>query len=121
VTNNENCDHYSFRFLPLCWLAATETVLLEDYFARYIVHPTRLYEQLADDLKSIIAAGNLRPGDRLPSVRRLASERHLSVSTVLQALRHNRAISSAMPQLDVPNPTRAAPPKNRYRSTSASG
>jgi len=73
--------------LPLCWLAATETVLLEDYFARYIVHPTRLYEQLADDLKSIIAAGNLRPGDRLPSVRRLASERHLSVSTVLQALR----------------------------------
>ncbi|HQO29248.1 MAG TPA: winged helix-turn-helix domain-containing protein, partial [Accumulibacter sp.] len=52
-----------------------------------MVHPTRLYEQLADDLKSIIAAGNLRPGDRLPSVRRLASERHLSVSTVLQALR----------------------------------
>lgn len=52
-----------------------------------MVHPTRLYEQLAEDLKSIIADGNLCPGDRLPSVRRLASERHLSVSTVLQALR----------------------------------
>lgn len=44
------------------------------------------YERLAADLGGIIVAGSLRPGERLPSVRRLARERRLSVSTVLQAL-----------------------------------
>jgi DNA-binding transcriptional MocR family regulator len=44
------------------------------------------YERLAEDLSGFIVAGNLRPGERLPSVRRLSRERRLSVSTVLQAL-----------------------------------
>src|SRR5262252_7838809 len=45
-----------------------------------------LYERLAAELAESIAKGALRPGDRLPSVRLLSSQRHVSVSTVLQAL-----------------------------------
>jgi hypothetical protein len=58
------------------------------------------YERLAEDLRGIIVAGNLRPGERLPSVRRLARERHLSVSTVLQALHQleDRGLVEARPQ-----------------------
>src|SRR5207248_2511171 len=44
-----------------------------------------LYEHLADELGSAIDRGALRGGDRLPSVRRLARERSVSVSTVLEA------------------------------------
>jgi DNA-binding transcriptional MocR family regulator len=46
---------------------------------------TFLYEQLAAELGGAIERGALRPGDRLPSVRRLAEERQVSVATVLQA------------------------------------
>jgi len=58
------------------------------------------YERLADDLGGIITAGHLRPGERLPSVRRLAHERRLSISTVLQALRQleDRGLVEARPQ-----------------------
>ncbi len=45
------------------------------------------YERLAAELASLIERGVLAPGDRLPSVRRLASEKRLSMSTVVQALR----------------------------------
>jgi DNA-binding transcriptional MocR family regulator len=41
-----------------------------------------LYEQFADELGQAIDRGALRAGDRLPSVRRLAQERSVSVSTV---------------------------------------
>ncbi|XXF77748.1 PLP-dependent aminotransferase family protein [Myxococcaceae bacterium GXIMD 01537] len=48
----------------------------------------RLYEQVAERLGDAIAAGALRPGDRLPSVRQLSQREHVSVSTVLQAYLH---------------------------------
>jgi len=44
-----------------------------------------LYRQLADQVHALIQAGTLRPGDRMPSVRRLSRQRQVSVSTVLQA------------------------------------
>jgi DNA-binding transcriptional MocR family regulator len=47
--------------------------------------PNHLYEQLADELSGAILKGALRPGDRMPSVRRLAGQRGVSVSTVLEA------------------------------------
>jgi DNA-binding transcriptional MocR family regulator len=58
------------------------------------------YEKLAADLAGMIADGMLRHGDRLPSVRRLAQERRLSVSTVVQALRQleDRGLVEARPQ-----------------------
>jgi len=58
------------------------------------------YERLANELGSLINSGTLRPGDRLPSVRRLSGERRLSVSTVVQALRQleDRGLIEARPQ-----------------------
>lgn len=44
-----------------------------------------LYDKLAVELAGSIGRGVLRPGDRLPSVRLLARQRHVSVATVLQA------------------------------------
>ncbi len=44
-----------------------------------------LYEHLADELGQAIDRGSLRAGDRLPSVRRLAQERSVSVATVVEA------------------------------------
>jgi DNA-binding transcriptional MocR family regulator len=44
-----------------------------------------LYAHLADELGRAIGRGALRGGDRLPSVRRLAQERSVSVSTVIEA------------------------------------
>jgi DNA-binding transcriptional MocR family regulator len=58
------------------------------------------YQQLADELASLIGGRILRAGERLPSVRRLASEKRLSVSTVVQALRQleDRGLVEARPQ-----------------------
>jgi DNA-binding transcriptional MocR family regulator len=46
---------------------------------------TLLFERVAEKLREAIAAGILAPGDRLPSVRELALQERVSVSTVLQA------------------------------------
>lgn len=44
-----------------------------------------LYQQLGDELAAAIAAGLLRAGDRLPSVRQCCAQRGLSPATVFQA------------------------------------
>ncbi len=44
-----------------------------------------LYQAVADSISGMIASGTLRPGERVPSVRRLSSQRRVSVSTVLKA------------------------------------
>jgi DNA-binding transcriptional MocR family regulator len=79
------------------------------------------YERLAEDLGSIIVAGNLRPGERLPSVRRLSRERRLSVSTVLQALHQleDRGLVEARPQSGIlrsPCDSTARPAKRPFDS-----
>ena len=63
------------------------------------VEPLR-YEKLAGELATMISGGVLAQGDRLPSVRQLAQERRLSVSTVVQALRQleGRGLVEARPQ-----------------------
>lgn len=45
----------------------------------------KLYEQLVDDLAELIRSGVLRPGDRMPSVRKLTRSHGVSPGTVLQA------------------------------------
>lgn len=47
--------------------------------------PRTRYQRLADELADAIAAGLLRPGDRLPSVRETCRTRGVSPSTVFQA------------------------------------
>jgi len=49
--------------------------------------PTPLYDQIADRVRMAIAAGDLRPGDSLPSVRRLAASLRVNPATVVQAYR----------------------------------
>jgi DNA-binding transcriptional MocR family regulator len=59
-----------------------------------------LYEQLADELDTLIANRVFTPGDRLPSIRHLAKQKRLSVTTVMQALRllEDRGLIDAKPQ-----------------------
>jgi DNA-binding transcriptional MocR family regulator len=47
--------------------------------------PDFLYEKLAAELGDAVERGALRPGARLPSVRRLAEDRAVSVATVVAA------------------------------------
>ena len=58
------------------------------------------YEQLADDITALIRTGTLRPGDRVPSVRRMSASRGVSIPTVLQAYRllEARRVIAARPQ-----------------------
>lgn len=49
--------------------------------------PTPLYEQIAARVRVAVAAGDLRPGDALPSVRALARELRVNPATVVQAYR----------------------------------
>jgi DNA-binding transcriptional MocR family regulator len=76
-----------------------------------------LYQRLAADLAGLVARGALRPGDRLPSVRRLVQERGVSVATVLSAYREleGQGIVEARPQSGhyVRGPSRAALPEPR--------
>jgi len=49
--------------------------------------PTPLYAQIASRLRVAIAAGELRPGDSLPSVRQLSGRLRINPATVVQAYR----------------------------------
>lgn len=58
------------------------------------------YEKLASELAALIGRGVIAHGERLPSLRRLAQERRLSISTVVQAFRQleDRGLVEARPQ-----------------------
>ena len=49
--------------------------------------PMPLYAQIAGRLRVAIAAGDLKPGDALPSVRNLAGRLRVNPATVVQAYR----------------------------------
>ena len=59
-----------------------------------------LYEQIASRIEGQIRTGTLRPGDRVPSVRRLSQLENVSVSTVLEAYLYleRRELIEARPQ-----------------------
>lgn len=64
------------------------------------VQPAHLYERVAQQITHLIEQGTLRPGDRIPSVRKLVRQQCVSVSTVLQAYQmlENRWLIEARPQ-----------------------
>lgn len=80
-----------------------------------------LYVELADSLQQLIEQGTLRAGHRVPSVRRMALQRDVSISTVLQAytVLENRGYLEARPQsgyyvrprlpFEIPEPRMARP------------
>lgn len=49
--------------------------------------PTPLYAQIAEAIRVAVAAGELRAGEGLPSVRALATKLRLNPATVVQAYR----------------------------------
>jgi len=59
-----------------------------------------LYAELANSLQSLVEQGTLRPGHRVPSVRRMSKQRGVSIATVLQAytVLENRGLLEARPQ-----------------------
>ncbi|MCC6234030.1 MAG: PLP-dependent aminotransferase family protein [Verrucomicrobiales bacterium] len=58
------------------------------------------YERVARCFRELIEHGTLRPGERLPSVRRCSEQQGVSVATVIQAYRclENRGFLEARPQ-----------------------
>lgn len=80
-----------------------------------------LYSRVADRFVSLIERGTLRPGDRLPSLRRTCATEHVSLGTSLQAyaLLEMRGYVEARPQSgfyvrpnaarQLPEPTLTAP------------
>jgi GntR family transcriptional regulator len=52
--------------------------------------PTDLHEQVAGEIRRAIAAGEAKPGERLPPARDLAAVLQVNRNTVLRALRQLR-------------------------------
>ncbi len=46
-----------------------------------------IYVQIVDQVKTAIAAGGLRPGDQLPTVRQMATDLRVNFNTVARAYR----------------------------------
>ncbi|MCG3119245.1 MAG: Histidinol-phosphate aminotransferase [bacterium] len=59
-----------------------------------------LYEQVAHQIQGLIEQGTLRPGERIPSVRRFSAQNGVSISTVMQAyaLLEDHGVIEARPQ-----------------------
>jgi len=48
-------------------------------------HPDPMYKQVTDQIKDAIASGDLKPHDRLPSVRELSEALNVSAITIKRA------------------------------------
>ena len=48
-------------------------------------HPDPMYKQVTDQIKDAIASGDLKPNDRLPSVRELSEALNVSAITIKRA------------------------------------
>jgi len=61
---------------------------------------SKLYEEIAKQVSHLIDRGTFRPGDRIPSVRKLSHQQKISITTVLEAYRllENRGLIEARPQ-----------------------
>src|SRR5712675_336192 len=82
-----------------------------------------LYEQMAGKIHQLIQRGTLRPGERVPSVRKLSEQHDVSIATVLQAymVLEDKGLIEARPQSGyyvrarlhdlLAEPTKSAPPQ----------
>src|SRR5258708_6190707 len=64
------------------------------------VEPSYRYEEVAAFITSLVDAGTLQPGAKVPSLRRISKERHTSLLTALRAYRllEDRGVLEARPQ-----------------------
>jgi DNA-binding transcriptional MocR family regulator len=58
-----------------------------------------LYEHVADTIARLINQGTFQPGDRVPSIRALSRQMHVSIATVMEAYRclEDRELIEARP------------------------
>jgi DNA-binding FadR family transcriptional regulator len=59
-----------------------------------------LYEHVVEEIERLIRAGTMRPGDRIPSVRRASAQSGVSVTTIVQAylVLEDRGLIEARPK-----------------------
>jgi GntR family transcriptional regulator len=71
--------------------------------------PVPPYEQIRGQVATMIAAGALREGDRLPTVRQLAADLGLAVNTVARAYRELEAAGLVTSRVRTGTTVAAAP------------
>ncbi|PWU08064.1 MAG: GntR family transcriptional regulator [Verrucomicrobia bacterium] len=73
---------------------------LAGHTASQLAQEDSLYKQVALRISELIEHGTLRPGERVPSVRRCSEQQSVSIATVMQAYRllENRGVIEARPQ-----------------------
>lgn len=77
--------------------------------------PNPLYAQIANRLRVAIAAGELRPGAALPSVRQLATQLRVNPATVVQAYRDLESEGFVELRQGAGTFVREVPPEGRAR------
>lgn len=80
------------------------------------VNPTPLYEQIYVDIKNLIARGELRPGDKLPTHQELAKKYKVSLITVKGALKNLVAEQVLYARVGKGTYVAEQPPKKNFRS-----
>lgn len=101
-----NCNHNSLSLSEIvpnkeigqpCVLGTTPG---ENHMSTTTPTKIHLYEQVADRIARLIDKGTLKPGERVPSVRKLNEQLGISISTVLQSylLLEDRGVIEAKPQ-----------------------
>src|SRR3954447_14059490 len=83
-----------------CILASMISEDLAAHTAAQMDFGESLYKQVALRISELIEHGTLRPGDRVPSVRRCSKQQNVSIATVMQAYRllENRGMIEGRPQ-----------------------
>ncbi|HXU77482.1 MAG TPA: PLP-dependent aminotransferase family protein [Methylomirabilota bacterium] len=73
---------------------------LGSHTAAQVEYEGSLYRQVALRISELIEHGTLRPGERVPSVRKCSEQQKVSIATVMQAYRllESRGIIEARPQ-----------------------
>jgi DNA-binding transcriptional MocR family regulator len=73
---------------------------LGSHTASQVEYEASLYRQVALRISELIEHGTLRPGERVPSVRKCSEQQKVSIATVMQAYRllESRGIIEARPQ-----------------------
>ncbi|TQV71477.1 PLP-dependent aminotransferase family protein [Aliikangiella marina] len=51
-----------------------------------MIKTKKLYQQVADDFRDLIANGDFQPGEKIPSIRSIAKQRKISIATVQRSL-----------------------------------
>ena len=102
------CELYWPDFLASVTVPASHLAYHGDMRIREIVSDRmsdnladlRLYDRVATRISELIEHGTLRPGERVPSVRKYSEQQEVSIATVTQAYRmlEDRGLIEARPQ-----------------------